>query len=159
MERREQRGGSHAGGIEGLAEIVSDHGGALEYDLMTLTNFTLDDLGGRLSCRSLVHFIRYLPPTSATKRELDGGLTDIQTAWVSGQATAQLVACLIDEIRGLEWLYQSAHSKSRIRRPKRFPTPWSTDEELGVRRFGKDPIRVADFDAWFDSKDSRDEEG
>lgn len=159
MERREQRGGNHAGGIEGLAEIVSDHGGALDYDLMTMTPYTLDDLGGRLSCKSLIHFIRHLSPTSATKRSLDGGITDEQAGWMGGEATALLIACLIDEIRGLEWLYQSAHSKTRIRRPKRFPTPWSTDEELGVRRIGKDPIRVGDFDVWFDNKDSQGEEG
>ena len=128
---------------------MSDHGGALDYDLMTLTPYTLDDVGERLSCSSLVHFIRHLPLTSATKREING-ITDEQNMWMRGDVTTQLVACLIDEISGLEWMYQSAHSNTRIRRPKRFPTPWATDEDLGVRRFGKDPIRVGDFDAWFD---------
>lgn len=137
---------------------MSDHGGALDYDLMTMTPYTLDDLGGRLSCRSLVHFIRHLPPTSATKREINGAPTDEQMGWLTGNVTTQLIACLLDEVRGLQWMYQSAHSKSRVRRPKRFPTPWSTDEELGVKRYGRDPIRVADFDAWFDGKDSHDKE-
>ena len=132
--------------------MVTDHGGALEYDLLTATGYTLDDVGGRLPLRALANFVRHLPVTSATKRELDG-LTAEQDDWVQGRVLSELMAILIDEIRGLEWMYESAHSKSRIRRPKRIPTPWSTDEELGVRRYGKDPIPVKDFDAWWDEQE------
>lgn len=133
---------------------MADHGGALDYDLMTLTQYTIDDVGERLRMRSLANFVRHLPVTSATKIAVSGGLTREQAEWVRGDVTAQLLSVLIDELRGMEWMYQSTHSKARVRRPRRFPTPWTSDAELGVRRYGRDPIPVSEFDAWFNRKEA-----
>ena len=119
---------------------------------MTMTTYTLDDVGGRLPVRSLAHFVRHLPPESATMRELspeDGE----RLMWMRGMATAQLVAILINEVRGMQWIYSKAHSNGSVRRPQPFPTPWATPEETGVRRIGSDPITIAEFDEWFDRKE------
>ena len=119
---------------------------------MTMTEYTLDDVGGRLPVRSLAHFARHLPPSSATMRELRPE-DEARVAWMEGAATAQLLAILIDEVRGMEWMYGKAHSKGSLRRPKPFETPWRNGEEAGVRRIGSAPIRIADFDEWFDRKE------
>lgn len=131
---------------------MADHGGALDYDLMTMTRYTLDDVGGRLRVRSLAHFVRHLPPTSALMREMPGGLDAEQAAWARGDVTTQLLALIADEVRGMEWLFQCAHSRARARRPRRLVTPWTPDEELGVRRIGREAVRVADFDDWWEGK-------
>lgn len=116
-----------------------------------MTKYDLRDVGGRLSMGSLAHFVRHLPPTSATMRELRPQDAE-RLAWVEGEANAQLLAVLIDELRGFEWLYGKSHSKGSLRRPKPLETPWTTDEERGVRRVGKGAVTIAEFDEWFDSK-------
>lgn len=130
--------------------MLEHHRGAIDYDLMTMTSFTIDDVGGRLPLRSLAHFVRHLPPTSATMRALHPDDAE-RVTWMEGKATAELLACLIDEVRGMQWMYESAHSRSRPRRPKPFPTPWRTDD-ADTRRIGSGAITIADFDAWFDGE-------
>lgn len=130
---------------------MHDHGGALDYDLMTMTQYTLDDVGGRLSTGALAHFVKHLPPSSETKRALSPEDAE-KVAWMDGDVTSQLVAILIDELRGMQWLYAKSNSKGSVRRPKPFETPWNDGEGYGERRIGSDPITIAEFDAWFDGK-------
>ena len=129
--------------------MVREHGGALDYDLMTMTCYTMDDVGGRLPVGSLAHFVQNLPPESATMRSLHPDDAE-RVAWMRGAATAQLVACLIDEVRGLQWMYASAHSRGSVRRPRQFRTPWDDGEDTGVVRMGSNPIPISEFDKWFD---------
>ena len=70
MARREREGRGGPGGIVALAGLAEDHAGALDYDLMTLTRWTLDDLGGELGWERLLHFVQNLPPTSALARAM-----------------------------------------------------------------------------------------
>ena len=141
--------GADSGGIVGLANLVTEHGGALDYDLMTMTIYTIDDVGGRLPVGSLAHFVRHLPPESATMRELYPDEQE-KILWSKGYATAQLVAALIDELRSFEYMYAKRNSRGGVRKPVPFETPW-TKPTKRVQHFGSDPIRIADFDEWFDS--------
>lgn len=136
--------------------VLHDHGGALDYDLMTRTAYTLDDVGGRLQVRSLAHFLQHLPPESATVRALRPD-DEERVAWETGRVETQLLAILIDELRGMQWMYAKANSKGTVTRPKAFPTPWSDGDETGVTRYGSDPIPVGEFDAWFDREDEEEE--
>ena len=130
---------------------MHDHGGALDYDLMTKTRYTIDDVGERLSVRSLSHFLLNLPPDSATMRAIHPEDAE-RLAWSEGHANAQILAVLVDEVRELKWMYQSYSERRRHARPKPFPTPWdaSSDES---KRIGKGAVSVADFETWWDSKD------
>ena len=128
---------------------MHDHGGALDYDLMTMTAYTLDDVGGRLPVGSLAHFVQNLPPSSATMRALFPADAD-KVAWAEGRATAQLLAVLVDELRGMQWLYASRNSRGSVRRPHPFETPWS-EGTRGEKRIGSAPVTIAEFDRWFDS--------
>lgn len=127
---------------------MQGHGGALDYDLMTMTRFTLDDLGGALSTRALLHFCKHLPPTSALARELHPENAE-RVAWMRGDASAQLLAVLIDEVRGLAWSYASHEERRRLPRPRRFPTPWAPDTATEGTHLGSDPMPLSEFDAWW----------
>lgn len=155
MERGLRGRRSPAGGIADLAGIIAEHGGAVDYDLMTLTSFTLDDLGRALSWRALSHFVAHLPPTSALVREMhpEMGAT---LAWADGSMVAPLLADLIDSVAYGRWEYLASRvpkGKKRPRVPKRMPRPWEKAEvEKGERRVGSDPIPISEFDSWWESR-------
>lgn len=153
MERGE-RGRRDHGGIAWLAGEIERYAGAIDYDLMTRTTYTLDDLGGRLRWRSLAHFLRYLPEDSAYVRALRPQDAEA-LLWTEGKVTALVVADLINELRGFLYAYVKAHSKQGtfVQSPKPYKTPWTSDEELGVRRIGKGAIPVTEFDAWWAAQD------
>ncbi|MBQ9004905.1 MAG: hypothetical protein IJ092_00880 [Atopobiaceae bacterium] len=131
---------------------MHDHGGALDYDLMTMTQYTLDDLGGRLTTGALAHFVKHLPSHSETMRALFPEDAE-RVAWTDGDMTAQLLALLIDEVRGMQWIYARSHSRGSVRRPQPFKTPWTEGDGRGERHIGLGPITIAEFDAWFDGSD------
>ncbi|MBQ9005363.1 MAG: hypothetical protein IJ092_03200 [Atopobiaceae bacterium] len=122
---------------------------------MRMTRFTLDDLGGALSWRALLHFVRYLGGESALKREVDPPGEEEQ--WASGALVAPLLADVIDAINWFNWSFIAANSKKgrKPKRPKPVRRPWLTDEQLGVRRVGRGGIPVQDFDAWWESRMSK----
>ena len=117
---------------------------------MSRTAYTLRDLGGRLSWASMAHFVQWLPPGSATSRATN---PDVDV-WASGDMTAAVVADLIDAVNMLryEWaLGNTPKGRRRPKRPKRYPRPWAKDDDAGGQRYGRDPIPVSQFDAWWES--------
>jgi len=117
---------------------------------MTRTRYTLDDLGGALPWRALLHFITHLPADSELAKESDGGMAE-QAPWLDGSMVAPLLAALVDATNFGRWEYAASVSKRKPRKPKRVRTPWGGHER--VRKLGSDPIPVADFEAWWASKD------
>lgn len=115
---------------------------------MCRTPYTLDDLGGALSWRALLHFILHLPPDSELAKESDSDAPE-RAAWLDGSLVAPLLASLIDSNNFGRWEYAASISKRKPRKPKRVKTPWGDRDE---RRLGSDPIRVADFEEWWNSK-------
>nr|DAG04358.1 MAG TPA: protein of unknown function (DUF5361) [Siphoviridae sp. ctYkG6]DAO02421.1 MAG TPA: protein of unknown function (DUF5361) [Caudoviricetes sp.] len=115
---------------------------------MTLTSFTLDDLGERLSFRALFSFIQNLPKTSALWKATHPD--DIDYAlWESQEIVPQLLARLSDQISQLAWMYSSAHTTKKQPKPKPLTRPGveSAKEEV----YGKDPIPISQFNDWWDS--------
>lgn len=115
---------------------------------MTLTSFTLDDLGERLSFRALFSFIQNLPKTSALWKVTHPH--DIDYAlWESQEIVPQLLARLSDQISQLTWMYSSAHTTKKQPKPKPLIRPGveSAKEEV----YGKDPIPISQFNDWWDS--------
>lgn len=150
MERRIQGGRrGQRGGIAGLAEIIAEHGEALEYDLMTKARMTLDDLGGALSWRALRSFVAHLDHTSAlwraTREEADEWVP-----WLDGSIVAPLLANLLDVTNLYRWEFASAHAAkghAKPRRPDLTPVPWRKDKK---RHIGRDPIPISEFDDWWE---------
>lgn len=107
---------------------------------MTRTRYQLDDLGGALSESALLSFIKYLPPDSALKREMDADVT-----WLTGMRTDMLLASLCDQVAQLQYMYIRSHG-GKARKPKPIPRPGVSD---GTQKLGKDPIPIQDFDRWY----------
>ena len=120
---------------------------------MTLAHMTLDDLGGALSWRALLHFVGGLGATSALVRELRPEL-DEMAPWLDGSMVAPLLADLIDCLNMQRWERVVAASGKRPRRPKRVTRPWEGDSK-GVRVIGRDPIPVSEFESWWESAGRR----
>jgi len=139
--------GGHAGGIAELCQLIEEHGAALEHDLLTMTGYQLRDVGGALSWGALLHFVQFLPRTSALSRELVPP-SDAER-WTDGTVVAALVADLIDTVNAMGVALMAKGSGRSPSWPRPYPRPWAKDEGT---RYGSDPIPVEDFDAWWDSK-------
>ena len=132
---------------------MAEHGAELDYDLMTRTRFTLDDLGGALSWRALLHFAANLEPTSRLVRAMHPEIEDM-APWLDGTMVAPLVADLIDCTNYGRWEYAvslTKKGKSKPREPKAWPRPWRKAGK-GEKKIGRDPIPISEFEDWWESK-------
>lgn len=130
-----------AGGIFGLVAFLREHGEAVEYHLLTL-GLRLDELGsGRLSWRDLWVVCSQAPPGSAIHRSVDPE----RAAWASGESNAWLLALVADALADGNWQRQG---KPNARKPDPVPRP---GEKKKGAVFGSEPIKVSEFDEWWDS--------
>lgn len=132
-----------AGGILSAAEVLANHRGALDYDLMTRTNYTVRDVPGALRWDALAHFVAHLPPDSAVCSEVDKELW----AWANPVALRSSIADVYDLIAAFRWDFERANSKPNrhIPKPKPYPRPGKDDAAV----IGHDPIPVKDFESWW----------
>ncbi|NPD32257.1 hypothetical protein HLV35_03115 [Eggerthellaceae bacterium zg-997] len=142
-----QGGRARHGGILGLAEALRDHGPAIEYDLMTMTAFTLGDLGRALPARALLSFVGMVPRTSRTFASMRPDEAE-DAAWEGNALLAQLLAALVDEVRDLAWSFAQSRTRRSLRsmRPRPIPRPGVRDAR---RRWGRGAIPVGDFERWW----------
>jgi hypothetical protein len=120
--------------------IVAQHGAALEYDLMTRTRYLLRDAGGALTESALLAFVRYLPPDSALKQEMNP-----DNEWLTGVHGDMLLAAIYDQLSAFQYAYLKSHG-ANPKRPKPLPRP---GVKSNVRKVGKGAIPIADFDKWY----------
>lgn len=131
---------------------MAEHGGALEYDLMTRTRYTLDDLGGGLGTRQLLAFVTHLPPDSALSRELRGDTAE-ERSWQEAARLPMLVADIADTAHALVWEVAQAHSRRDLR--DRVPEPIARPgvEPSGrTRHWGSEAIPANEFDDWWEGR-------
>ena len=138
---------SRFGGILGLVALVEEHGSAIDYDLLTLTSYSLDDIGDGLPWSRFRSFIRHLPAGSALYRELEPD----QALWSDGLRTADVLADIFDLLQSFRGTYVNANSKGRkVRNLKPYPRPWLKPK---MQHIGRDPIPIKDFDSWWEGGD------
>lgn len=121
-----------------LARVLRGHSRALEYDLMTRTGRTLGEYlaMGAAGASALVAFLRYLPPDSATWRDMHP--RDELGPWWTTAKTNAILADLYDVL--------VAANTKKGRRPKPYPRP-----NAKARSIGKGAIPVSDFMDWWSS--------
>lgn len=119
--------------------ILRNHSQALEYDLMTMTGRTLAEYGamGADGILALVSFVRYLPPESATYREMHP--RDEMGKWSTRSKTNAILADIYDA-------YAGAHAK-KGRKPKPYPRPNQKSREIG-----SGAIPISEFMDWWRNK-------
>lgn len=110
------RGVGHlAGGIVGLYRFLTEHGEAVEFELLYLPGRPrLEDLGTRrLTWRDLLVLVKHAPSTSAIARAVHGEIA----AW---DANAFLLATVIDVLQLANW---QRSGKKRGPKPKPVKRP------------------------------------
>lgn len=85
----------HTGGIKSLASFLTEHGEAIEYDLITRAGVSIRDIPEKLDWGGLRSFLMYLPPQSALGVELYP-----ENKW---SQTEYFLADLVDSLQGLIW--------------------------------------------------------
>ena len=126
--------GGRGGGSLALCELIDRHGGALVADFRRFYGLDLPDalFGTRpVAPPLLLALVEELPDESALAAALRGGPD--HRGWT---VTAHLLASVIDAVGEGAWITAQAHSRKRVRRPKRFPRP-----AAGRRH----PVTVADL--------------
>lgn len=114
----------------------------MEADLLS-AGFVWSDVPSRVTWRALLAMVKYSKPGSA----LYLVTSDEDTLWPRQE---QLTAYLIDAIRDLGWLYQSANSKGKVPRPQPFPRPGVEPvADPDAQHYGSDPIRADEFESWW----------
>lgn len=130
---------------------MSNHRGALSYDLMTRTPYTIDDVPERMSWVDLLDFVQHVPQDSALAREM----FPEQVIYGNEMFTQAILMDIHDAIVDFAYIYASIHAKkgARIKPPKPYKRPWAPDTDDEGKRIGSDPIPADQFDDWWESKD------
>lgn len=126
-----------------------EHGGAVEYDLLTRTHLTLNDVPHVLDWWQLGAFLRYLPADSATKC-----VSSPDTAgWEGSRRLPMMLADLYDIISVLDYHVLRGFG-AKPRKPKPYPRPGAKSQAKG---YGRDAIKISEFDEWWegDEQDKR----
>ena len=113
-----------------LAEFVSEHRGAVNYDLLTRTGHDLDDVGRGLSWSALDSFIRNTPPDGALMRELRPEIAQ----WSTTAKTNAILADIYDMLAAINANLCAKGSGKRPKRPKPYPRPGAANNQ---RKIGK----------------------
>ena len=121
---------------------MNEHDEALNYDLITRTNYQLDDIGGALSWSSLHSFIKFLPGDSALAREA-GEIS----VWDSRIKTNAMLADIYDMLQLLNANLVAFASGGKTK-PKITPYPRPGREDTTRRKFGKGALPLEEMRQW-----------
>ena len=123
---------------------MKEHGGALNYDLITRTNYQIDDIGGSLSWASLYSFIKNLDGTSALAKDLGKS-----TGWETTLKTNEILADIFDMLQVIhgDLINWASHGKQKAK-VKPYPRP-GMEEDKNKRKFGSGAMPLNQLREWF----------
>ena len=127
-----------------LAKFCEEHDRALNYDLLTQTNYQLDDVGGSLSWGAFRSFIYGLRTDSALARDLGKA-----TGWEDTLTTNKILADIFDmlQVINANIMRIGGGKKTKI---KPYPRPWDKDSDK--RKIGKGAMPYDELREWFKEK-------
>ena len=119
--------------------MIDDHAGAINYDLLTRTGYTLDDVGGRLPWSALSSFIRNLDTDSALARDMGKA-----TGWESTLKTNAILADIYDL---LQVIHRDicALGGAKTKKYKPYPRPGADKDK---KRIGKGALPYNQLREW-----------
>ena len=137
---------SNIGGIISLAQFAEEHREALDYDLITRTNYTIDDVGGALSWSSLASFVKHLQGDSALARDLGKA-----TGWEDTIKTNAILADIFDllQVINANLVALGNHGKTR-KTIKPYPRPGKDDNT--ERKIGKGALPLSEMRKWIENR-------
>lgn len=142
---REERG--EAGGIISLAAFTLKHREAVEYDLLTRTGYTLDDIGDALSWGAFSSFVRCLDLDSALGRETRKN----EAAWASRIKTNAILADIFDAISQLNANIIALSTGKASKKITPYPRPFDTKKK-DSKHYGSGALPSEDLKSWFEKK-------
>ena len=124
---------------------MTEHGEAIEYDLLTRTAYSLDDVGGALSWSALSSFVKFLGTDSALARDLGKS-----TGWEDTIKTNALLADIYDllQVINANICAMASHGKKR-KKVIPYPRPGKDDDK---RKIGKGAMPLKALAEWFEEK-------
>ena len=129
-----------SGGIISLATFVDEHDKALNYDLMTRTNYQLDDVGGALSWSALNSFVHNLKTDSALAKDLGKS-----TGWEDTLKTNTILADIYDLLQVIN-LNLSMLGGGKKRKITPYPRPGKDEDK---KKIGKGAMPLDRLREWF----------
>lgn len=121
---------------------MDQHRKAIEYDLLTRTGYSLDDVGRGLSWDSLAAFVAGLGEDSALMRDLHPDVAK----WATRIKTNALLADIFDCLAQINANIVAIGSRKKQKKPKAYPRP---NAEKNVKQIGKgSAVPVAKFEQW-----------
>jgi len=142
VERSDTKvGRCNTGGIISLAQFVNEHGEALNYDLLTRTNYQLDDVGGALSWGALNSFIKHLGSDSALARDLGKA-----TGWEDTLKTNAILADIYDLLQVINANIVAMGGGRHKQKITPYPRPGKGAENK--RQLGKGALPLSELREW-----------
>lgn len=127
-------------------DFVSNHDKAITFDLLTKTNYTLDDVGGELSWFALSSFVQNLGTDSALARDMGKS-----TGWEDTLATNRILADIYDLLQVINTnLCDLGSGKTLHRKIKPYPRPNGKDKD--TKRIGKGALPPDELREWFENR-------
>ena len=127
---------------------MSEHAKALDFDLWRIMGVRLSDLGLTLNWYDLLVFCYGL---NAHNSCLYAELNPETVRYERGDMCAFILADIYDNISSFAYSYATANSKSRhsVKKPPLYPREWDKNNDKSVKRIGKDPIPISQFNEWY----------
>ena len=120
-----------------------EHYEAIEYDLITRTAYTLDDVGGRLSWSALSSFIKNLDTGSALAKDLDK-----TTGWENTLQANIILADIYDLLQVTNSLLITMATQGKKRkRITPYPRP---GKDRNTRKLGKGAMPLNALSKWME---------
>ena len=123
--------------------MIDEHGEAIEYELLTRTNYCLDDVGGRLPWSALYSFVNHLGTDSALARELGKS-----TGWETTLKTNEILANIYDQLQLANVNLARYFSRGK-KNPKFTPYPRPGKGDNNSRKIGSDPMTPDELRKWY----------
>lgn len=139
-----------AGGIISLAKLITEHGRALNYDLMTRVGSSLYSVPEKLNWADLRDFVTYLDAGSALASEV----SPENAGWQGDEKVPMLLAHIADLLANFSYGYAITHMKKTAQRPKPpqpIPRPGVAEPKSSTKKFGEGAIPISEFDEWWNT--------
>lgn len=139
------------GGIISLAAFLTEHGEAVEYDLLTRTGHELRDVGDTLSWDALASFILNSDASTALGRDLD----EESWLWTTQTKTNGILADIFDILTQINANLVAIGMRKPAKEAPRYPRPGKKDDAEGRKRhIGKGALPKDELRKWIERKRS-----
>lgn len=130
-----------------LAKHVLAHREAIQYDLLTNTGHTLNDIGRSLSWDALDSFLRNVSMDSALAREMNPD----EWAWTTPFKTNSLLADILDELAQINSNLVAIGNRNPAKKIKPYPRPWKK-APADEKKIGSGGLPPAELRKWIKRK-------